>query len=104
MIRFILDEASSLGKLPIMVDGVDKLRSYGVSLTLFYQAMGQLRQCWNEGEDQTLLTNAAQIFFAINDHQTAEYVCNRMGKQTIIVNSGGTSNSTSTGGGRVTAL
>jgi len=43
----------------------------------------------------TFLSNVTQIFFAVNDNTTAEYVSTRLGEQTIIVESGGTSEGTS---------
>ena len=39
---------------------------------------------------QTVLSNTTQIFAGVNDQQTAEYVSSRLGEQTIIVQSGGT--------------
>ena len=41
--------------------------------------------------DQTLLSNCTQVFFGVNDYPTAEYVSNRLGEATILVESGGTS-------------
>ena len=41
--------------------------------------------------DRTLLSNTTQVFFGVNDQQTAEYVSNRLGEHTIVVSSGGTS-------------
>jgi type IV secretion system protein VirD4 len=43
-----------------------------------------------------LLANVTQVFFGVNDPQTAEYVSGRLGDETIIVSSGGTSGGTST--------
>ena len=89
-VHFILDEAASLGRMDCLDDAVDKYRGYGVRLQFFYQSMGQLRKCWGEGGDQTLLSNTTQVYFGVNDPQTAEYVSNRLGEATIVVDSGGT--------------
>ncbi|HEY3964100.1 MAG TPA: type IV secretory system conjugative DNA transfer family protein [Planctomycetaceae bacterium] len=94
-VHFILDEAASLGHMEVLDDAVDKLRGYGVRLQLYYQSLGQLKTCWPEGRDQTLLSNCTQVFFGVNDQQTAEYVSNRLGDETIVVASGGTGSSTS---------
>lgn len=91
LVNFVLDEASSLGNLQSLDDAVDKYRSYGVRLHFFYQSLGQLKKCFPEGQEQTLLSNVTQVFFGINDLQTAEYVSNRLGESTIVVSSGGTS-------------
>ena len=95
LVNFILDEASSLGNLQSLDDAVDKYRSYGVRLQFFYQSLGQLKKCFPDGQEQTLLSNVTTVFFGVNDLQTAEYVSNRLGESTIVVTSGGTSSGTS---------
>src|SRR5207249_807806 len=50
-----------------------------------------------DGQEQTLLSNTTQVYFGVNDPQTAELVSNRLGEQTIIVDSGGTSSGSSWG-------
>ncbi|MGH7169982.1 MAG: type IV secretory system conjugative DNA transfer family protein [Gemmataceae bacterium] len=94
-VHYILDEAASLSHMEALDDAVDKFRGYGVRLQLYYQSLGQLKKCWPEGQDQTLLSNVTQVFFGVNDQQTAEYVSNRLGEGTIIISSGGTSSGTS---------
>lgn len=94
-VHFILDEAASLGHLECIDDAVDKYRGYGVRLQFYFQSLGQLKRCFPEGQDQTLLSNTSQIYFGINDTATADYVSARLGDQTIVVDSGGTSRGTS---------
>ncbi len=94
-VHFVLDEAASLGHMDALDDAVDKFRGYGIRLQLYFQSLGQLKRCFPEGQDQTLLSNVTQVFFGVNDPQTAEYVSNRLGEETIIVESGGTGSSTS---------
>lgn len=102
-VHFILDEAASLGHdLKAIANAVDKYRGYGIRCQFYYQSMGQLKLCWPEDLGQTLLSNSSQVFFAVNDLPTAEYVSNRMGAATIPVASGGSStgrSSSSTFGG-----
>jgi len=88
-VNFILDESASLGKMEAVDDAVDKYRGYGVRLQFYYQSMGQLKLCFPDGQDQTLLSNVSQVFFGVNDLATAEYVSNRLGEGTIVINSGG---------------
>ena len=94
-VHFILDEAASLGRLEVLDDAVDKYRSYGVRLLFLYQSLGQLKKCFPEGQEQTLLSNTTQVFFRVNDYPTAEYVSNRLGDFTQVVTSGGTNTSQS---------
>lgn len=95
-VRFILDEAASLGHMGALDDAVDKLRAYGVRLLFLWQSLGQLHKCFPEGQEQTLLSNVTQIFFGVQDQQTSEYVSSRLGETTITTESGGTSLSTTT--------
>ncbi|MBI1347060.1 TraM recognition domain-containing protein [bacterium] len=90
-VHFVLDEAASLGHMEALDDAVDKYRGYGVRLQFYFQSVSQLRKCFPDGQDQTLLSNVSQVFFGINDLPTAEYVSNRLGEETIVVHSGGTS-------------
>jgi len=93
--HFILDEAASLGHMASLDDAVDKFRGYGIRLQLYYQSLGQLKLCWPEGRDLTLLSNVSQVFFGVNEKETAQYVSDRLGEQTIVVDSGGMSSSES---------
>lgn len=99
LVHFVLDEAASLGHLECLDDAIDKYRGYGVRLQFFYQSIGQLQKCWPKGSDQTLLSNTSQVFFGVNDTGTAKYVSERLGDETVIVASGGTSSGTSRQGG-----
>ena len=94
-VHFVLDEAASLGHMEAMDDAVDKYRGYGLRLIFYYQSLGQLKKCFPDGQDQTLLSNVSQTFFGVNDLQTAEYVSNRLGERTIVLRSGGTGTGTS---------
>ena len=90
-VTFVLDEAASLGHMEALDDAVDKYRGFGVRLQFYFQSVSQLRKCFPDGQDQTLLSNVSQVFFGINDLPTAEYVSNRLGEETIVVRNGGTS-------------
>jgi type IV secretion system protein VirD4 len=99
-VHYVLDEAASLGHLEAVSDAVDKYRGFGIRLQFYFQSMGQLKKCWPNGQDQTLLSNTTQVFFGVNDQAvgtggTADYVSARLGEQTIIVDSGGSSSSRS---------
>lgn len=90
LVHFVLDEAASLGQMDSLEDAVSLGRGFGVRCQFFYQATGQLKTCWREGRDQTLLANCTQVYFAVRDYDTAEQVSNQLGEETIVVRSGGT--------------
>ncbi len=95
-VHFLLDEAATLGHgMNALADAVDKYRGYGIRCQFYYQSMGQLKLCWPEDQGQTLLSNATQVFFGVNDVPTAEYVSSRLGESTIVVTSGGSNTGSS---------
>ena len=66
-VTFVLDEAASLGRMDALDDAVDKFRGFGVRLQFYYQSVSQLRKCFPDGQEQTLLSNVSQVFFGVND-------------------------------------
>ncbi len=90
-VHCVLDEASSLGHLQVVEDMLAIGRGYSVRLQFYFQSVGQLKKCFPQGQEQTLMSNVTQVFFGVNDKDTAEYVSARLGEQTIVVESGGSS-------------
>ena len=88
-IVFVLDEAASLEHLPCIDDAVYQYRGYGVRLVFVYQNLSQIKTCFPDNRDQTLLANVSQMYFGINDFQSAEMVSNAIGDGTVITDSGG---------------
>ena len=66
-------------------------RGYGLRIQWYFQSVSQLKTAFPDGKDGTLLSNTTQVYFGVNDYPTAEYVSARLGEETIIVTSGGTS-------------
>jgi type IV secretion system protein VirD4 len=94
LVHFVLDEAATLSHMQAIDDAVDKYRGFGARLIFFFQALGQLKKCFPDGQDTTLLSQVSQVFFGVNDKDTAQLVSDRLGEETIVVTSGGTSKST----------
>lgn len=90
-VHYLCDEASSLGSMPQISDVLAIGRGYGIRMQLYYQDLGQIRKCWPDGADQTLLANTTLVVFGVNDPITADHVSTRLGEQTLVVASGGTS-------------
>ena len=70
-------------------DLVDKFRKYGCRAQFYYQSTGQLAKCWPKDQGQTLMSSASKIYFGVSDIQTAGVVSSMLGKETIIVDGGG---------------
>jgi len=98
-VHFVIDEANLVGNMPQLSQTLTIGRGFGAKLQLYYQDMGQLKKCWPDRAEQTLLANTAQVYFAVNDYPTAKAIEDRLGKYTQIIESGGTGSSASYQGG-----
>ncbi|MGV1793633.1 Ti-type conjugative transfer system protein TraG [Rhizobium sp. A37_96] len=84
---FLLDEVARLGYLRILETARDAGRKYGITLTLIFQSIGQMREAYG-GRDATSkwFESASWISFAaINDPETADYISKRCGDTTVEV-------------------
>ncbi len=84
---FLLDEVARLGYLRILETARDAGRKYGITLTMLYQSIGQMREAYG-GRDATSkwFESASWISFAaVNDPETADYISKRCGITTIEV-------------------
>jgi len=87
--HFILDEAGALQRMPALDDAVDKYRAFGIRLQFYYQSLGQPKKCWPDDQGQTLISNTTKVFFGCNDLQTAQFISQSAGNETLVVQSGG---------------
>lgn len=84
---FLLDEVARLGYLRILETARDAGRKYGITLTMIFQSIGQMREAYG-GRDATSkwFESASWISFAaINDTDTADYISKRCGDTTVEV-------------------
>jgi len=88
-VHFIFDEAAKLGPMEAVRTALDAGAGYGVRCQFYYQSVGQLNQCWPNGESQSLLGQTAQIYFGVKDIETATQVSNVIGDATVYTSSGG---------------
>jgi type IV secretion system protein VirD4 len=92
-VHFVLDESASLGVMDSVEDLVDKYRKYGCRAQFYFQSAGQLAKNWPKDQGQTLMSSASKIYFGVSDIQTAQVVSSMLGKETIIVEGGGSGTS-----------
>ncbi|APO69792.1 conjugal transfer coupling protein TraG 1 (plasmid) [Rhizobium gallicum] len=84
---FLLDEVARLGYLRILELARDAGRKYGISLTLIFQSIGQMREAYGGRDASSKWFESASwiSFAAINDPETADYLSRRCGETTIEV-------------------
>jgi type IV secretion system protein VirD4 len=82
---FLLDEVARLGFMRILETARDAGRKYGISLTMIYQSIGQLRETYGGRDASSKWFESASwiSFAAINDPETADYISRRCGMTTV---------------------
>jgi type IV secretion system protein VirD4 len=82
---FLLDEVARLGYMRIMETARDAGRKYGITLTMIYQSIGQLRETYGGRDASSKWFESASwiSFAAINDPETADYISRRCGMTTV---------------------
>ncbi|NTF91382.1 Ti-type conjugative transfer system protein TraG [Agrobacterium rhizogenes] len=82
---FLLDEVARLGYMRIIETARDAGRKYGISLTMIYQSIGQMRETYGGRDAASKWFESASwiSFAAINDPETADYISKRCGMTTV---------------------
>lgn len=94
-VLFLLDEFAQLGHMTQIEDGISLVSGYGAAFWLFVQDLSQLKGVYKKW--QTFLANSARQYFGTTDYDTAKYISDSLGKETITFRT--TSSSTNTGFG-----
>lgn len=95
-VGFFLDEFAQLGYLKQIEDSVSLLRGYGLSFWVFIQDLSQLKAVYPRW--QTFLANSAKTFYGTDDYDTAKYISDSLGNQTIQFKTSSESKSTGSSG------
>ncbi|NTE84736.1 Ti-type conjugative transfer system protein TraG [Agrobacterium tumefaciens] len=82
---FLLDEVARLGYMRILETARDAGRKYGITVTMIYQSIGQLRETYGGRDASSKWFESASwiSFAAINDPETADYISRRCGMTTV---------------------
>jgi len=82
---FLLDEVARLGYMRILETARDAGRKYGITLTMIYQSIGQMRETYGGRDAASKWFESASwiSFAAINDPETADYISKRCGPTTV---------------------
>lgn len=82
---FLLDEVARLGYMRILETARDAGRKYGITLTMIYQSIGQMRETYGgrDAASKWFESTSWISFAAINDPETADYISRRCGMTTV---------------------
>jgi type IV secretion system protein VirD4 len=87
-VMFLLDEFTSLGKIPIIAEAIAFLSGYNIRVVLVIQARSQLREVYGPNAAETILRNlAARVVFGADDYADAREISEELGTMTVKVKS-----------------
>lgn len=84
-VLFILDEMAQLGTMDMMRKAVSLLAGYGMSVWMIWQDLSQLKSLYKEDWPSFIANAKVQQYFGINDHETAKWISEMLGEETIEV-------------------
>ena len=84
-VLFILDEMAQLGTMDMMRKAVSLLAGYGMSVWMVWQDLSQLKSLYKEDWPSFIANAKVQQYFGINDHETAKWISEMLGEETIEV-------------------
>lgn len=85
-VLLLLDEFTSVGKVPAIADGISYIAGYNLLLFTITQSPSQLRETYGENQAQTFENNMGLYLIytpAAKDNRTAEEVSKMLGTKTV---------------------
>lgn len=84
-IWLLVDEATAIGKLPSILDGMAQGRKPGLVSIVCFQSYAQLRMTYGEDEAQALVSNCrTKLVLPQGSHLDAEFWANELGKREYV--------------------
>jgi type IV secretion system protein VirD4 len=83
-VMFLLDEFTSLGKIPIIAEAIGLMGGYNIRVVLAIQARSQLREVYGVNSAETILRNlAARVVFGADEYSDAREISEELGTITV---------------------
>ncbi|MDY0067740.1 MAG: type IV secretory system conjugative DNA transfer family protein [Steroidobacteraceae bacterium] len=83
-VMFLLDEFTSLGRIPIIAEAIGLMGGYNIRTVLVIQARSQLREVYGPNAAETILRNlAARVVFGADEYADAREISEELGTITV---------------------
>jgi type IV secretion system protein VirD4 len=83
-VMFLLDECTSLGKIPIIAEAIGLMGGYNIRVVLVIQARSQLREVYGPNAAETILRNlAVRVVFGADEYADAREISEELGTTTV---------------------
>lgn len=83
-VRFLLDEAATLGSMDSLYNAVQFGRSFGLRLMYLFQSTSQVERVFPESEKDSFFATVATVHCGINDYASAKDVSEWIGQTTVV--------------------
>ncbi|MEL7541487.1 MAG: type IV secretory system conjugative DNA transfer family protein, partial [Pseudomonadota bacterium] len=81
-VLLLCDEATTL-PVPSVVKDLELMRSFNVTIALFYQSYSSLQRVYGEHNAKSILSSCVNIFMSVNDLGRAKALSDRLGNRTV---------------------
>lgn len=83
-VRFVLDEAANIGKIPILIRALAVVRSRNISISMYLQSKAQLALVYGKEETEVVFDNCSTIvYLGAQSEETRKEMSERVGKETV---------------------
>ena len=82
-VRFLLDEAATLGAMDSLYNAVQFGRSFGLRMMFLFQSTSQVERCFPESQRDDFFATVASVYASTSDYRTAKDVSDWMGQATV---------------------
>ncbi len=89
IVHGVIDEAAAVGAMKAIDTALSVGRSYGLRIQTYWQAMPQMETVYPHGQHLAVLAQCTQVYFGVQDVNTATHIEKSLGPQTVIVEGGG---------------
>jgi type IV secretion system protein VirD4 len=86
-VRFLLDEAATLGAMDSLYNAVQFGRSFGLRMMFLFQSTSQVERCFPESQKDDFFATVACVYASTSDFRTAKDVSEWIGQTTVYARS-----------------
>jgi type IV secretion system protein VirD4 len=83
-VRFLLDEAATLGAMDSLYNAVQFGRSFGLRMMFLFQSTSQVERCFPESQKDDFFATTGCVYASTSDYRTAKDVSDWIGQATVL--------------------
>ncbi|MEM8773155.1 MAG: type IV secretory system conjugative DNA transfer family protein [Pseudomonadota bacterium] len=84
-VMILADEATNM-PIPTVIEDIELLRSFKITIALFYQSLSSLQKTYGKDGAASIRASSAEFYTQVGDYATAKEIADRIGDTTIKTN------------------